>query len=267
MYKNEKQEIYYLYDKERGYCTRRFVNLFEVREFIKERLESKLHECLWPYNTINVKHPYNLSMCIEDTYSAYERVHTVWDSTANDYKCNTYIEQVAYNTEVIISSEGRIFNYTEIVNELIAYSNHTNITYGMGHTYSGGNKVKKGKVYARYNGQKRVHCNYGRLSLPINVCARFKNTKIETVSIVEDCKDCGYDISETIVEKALRHRKEEVTRRMYTTRHRYVSTASWKTQKKTRQWQREKNGQRIVSKYKTSVEDTEDILKRIYCEN
>lgn len=232
MYNIERKDTIFLYNKSRGMAIRRFDSLYELRNFI----ESKLLEAKrWdnPYPT----RPHGLSMSFEQTFmDAYE-----YNWRLGEYVYRTY----AVNDDVLLYPDWRIFNYTEMVNEIESHRVGCKITYGIGHTYKGNPCDPSPKYRCRYtdNGHKRAYRTHDcHVVFPLD--EREDLSKIEKDDLVEEIGEMGVDVSPNIIKninKKIRPHRVSVAGSIHAAHYEKshcLTPHSWKEKKRQRQWMR-----------------------------
>ncbi len=113
----------YLYNTETKTIEKTFKDIYDVRTYISKEIE---REREYGFDHI-LDFPKKLTMSLEPT--------TPIDFITREFSYGLTHDSLRHL--VIIDKNHRIFNYTEIVNELIAYDNKQQIAYGIGHTYKG----------------------------------------------------------------------------------------------------------------------------------
>ncbi len=222
----EPQFEYFLYDKIEQKCIRKFLHMYEIRDYISKKLGFK-DDRNWSWKILNG------SYMIEDLSMDFEIKYDELGAPVERY--------------VIIDPDMKIFNYTEIVNELVAMHDNHQINFGIGKTYPGDafNLPTRPRPIVRM-GRKRRHKS--RCTLIVNKAERVatnSNIKMEFYSDISDeIKDEHFiEIDPFLIKKAYNsmrsYRKALSKYGGYTyQRYTYGSSSCWKSRKISHQWKR-----------------------------
>ena len=184
-----------------------------------------------------------------------------YDPKLNDYVYDHYVEKSLITKYVIIDENSNIFNYMEIVNELVAMHQGIDIKFGIGRTYKGPSitnptlanqwKIERAKCGA-ISGFKRHHS--GKRHLIVNktertACNSHLHDSHYSEMANEIFDELGIEVNPSLIKSAynnMRHNRRymsgDVWEDGYAQRdYRYGCYESWKNHKKTRQWNRCKN--------------------------
>lgn len=231
---NENKVIWYLYDKQDCKVSKQFYHKYEIKKFLESRMRDS-------------DMPENLSMTMKDEYKEYYDLIYSPD-TDKYYKYNSvyYLK----NTEVIIDNYGRIFNYMEMVYEIVSKRTGVKINYGEGYTYSGNPCMPK-SYWNRprkfwYCGSKPHGSSNGKLIVSMREAVQSYDIPRQYYEELF-LDDEPYDVDVKMLKKAMksmRSYRRNLTPGMwwddrYTEE--YVKNgrpASWKRQKKRKQWER-----------------------------
>ena len=241
MYNITNINEYWLYDKFNQKFVRKFSSMYEIREFIETSLIKS--RCIFAYCPL-----IDLSMDFDLKF-----LHRNYDGRSictNNAKNEDADITIPIHRYVIIDKHNHIFNYTELVNEIIANSNNYSITYGLGKTYfkpmSTSTSVKQS--YKFYDsGCKRVHAS--RATIKINKSERILTNTIHNMKYYDELADeikneLNVDVSSNLLKSAYecmrgsrRHEIGDYAEHNY----KYGAHENWKKHKKTKQWCNDKH--------------------------
>lgn len=235
---------YYLVNKETNEVTT-LVDLNAVRDLVFSRLDMAQR------GFYKSRHPKNLSMDKrlekkEETCFRYE-----YSPSTNEIILIRDTELVPYNNEVILTSDGKIFNYMELCYEYFAQGIKDKIKYGRGYTYTGPSEVPTPATPDRYrysyNTWAKPHWRSGsscHAIFPTRVLSKTEKGQIrnQTEDIIDELDELNIDVDEQMVAKALSLRDRSLC---YTSRS-YDTIKSWKEKKKTRQWMKRRRKNNTV---------------------
>jgi len=270
MYNIKNNVRYKLYDKEKEQVVGYFDNMYEIRNFIESKIVFN--------NYVNF-----YSLCLE--FSTFDSDYIIKDLSMDFIKRYRKVrvgvgayKTVPHKHLVIIDTNGKVFNYSEIVNELVAIHRGNKITFGLGKTYRGDpNTPKDWKnrpiTYRGALGYKWHTKGSGSYNLVVNKRERansqpkFHGNEVYADIMEEIAETSNIDVSIQMIKSAYnsmrvdrRNLANNVWEDGYTYQsYKYGRPESWKNHKKTRQWCRGKNRHRFISKYRT--EDTTDITE------
>lgn len=264
-FKTYRNETLYLYDTMRKCVLREFKSITEIRDYIDSLLFERLY-----LGDHAIAMPSNLTMSLSPIMiDCFKYGADYWDEDENRYIPGFGQYQI-YRYLVIIDGNFRIFNYTEIVNELKAHYYGQRITYGIGRTYKGeAYALPKYKRIYSYRTGKRRHRSSPHLI--INKRERVSSFDVPD-SILQDISD-ECDIDEKLVKKAYRSMRSNRTAYCMSDydceyAHRSYGSRSWKDRKQKRQWAGNKDKTRHISKaalYLNTVcreFDSEDVYEK-----
>ena len=252
-----KDDTLYLYNTREKRIEHTFKNIFEVRNYIED-LINKEHK--WWDDEYHM--PLHLCMSLEPK-DYTETVESYWDNTIT-IKPERYL--------VIIDKNYRIFDYSEIYREIIAYKNKRKITYGIGHTYSGNPEMPPKHPPYHY------FCHYGYIRhyrgarhLIVNKRERTDSLYVPDNLISDIAETC--DLCENDVKRAYRSmrskRKDFIGDYDFSYADKIWEVKSWKEYKRKAQWKkthtsirREAKSERlwneIMNDYETCLEEYEN---------
>lgn len=244
MFNTHRNETLYLYDTMRKCVLREFKSITEVRDYIDSLLFERLY-----LDDHAITMPSNLTMSLSPIVIDRFKYGDYWDEDENRYIPSFGRYQI-YRYLVIIDENYRIFNYTEIVNELKAHYYGQRITYGIGRTYKG--EAYTPPEYKRrysYCSGKRRHRS--RPHLIVNKRERVSSLDVPD-SVIKDISD-ECDIDKELVKKAYRSMRANravccIGDYDYEYAHRSRSGRSWKDRKQKRQWAGNRDKTRHSSK-------------------
>lgn len=269
MYTVKNDVSYKLYDKEKGEVVGTFDSMYEVRDFVASQIvfhdDVRFDGLSFEFSTVDGYYILkDLSMDFEKRY------RTVRVGLRQS-------KLVPYKNLVILTDNGGIFNYTEIVDELVAMHRGNKITFGIGKTYSGNPETPKNWRnrpihYRGMLGAKRHPKGSGSYKLIVNKRERanaqpkFHGNGVYADILEEITEVTTADVNITMIKSAYNSMRDDrrklsnnVWEDGYTDQHyKYGRPESWKNHRKTRQWCREKNTHRFRSKYIGDI-DTTDI--------
>jgi len=240
MHNIERNETVFLYNKSMQEAVRKFSTYSEVRNFIEDRLRlSQQNFGLESY------HPNNLSMTMEQT----SRVFRLYNPVSGHFSP----VNVTTNTEVLLFPDWRIYNYTEMVNEIIAYKRGNQITFGKGYTY-------KGSPFEEPNNQRTWAISYGnghkinyrthqaRLIFPLK--DRTEYTTGESIDIIDEVSEMGVEMFDNVLKNVKRKTRPSRVEKVFDIgsfhwEDSYSNSKSWKNKKRQKQWMRKECRERI----------------------
>lgn len=261
MYNNNNHETYFIFDKLKNAYIYSTESIAELRDFIKKRICFHGHAS-WTYIP---KNKYfvtkELSMTLKPSYDYTWTTRSEHDVETDTWITHEICVQHIRPEYVIVDNHGRIFNYTEIINELIAYRNNAKITFGLGHTYAGPAVTKSSHTDKRrlWYGPKRHHKS--RCHMIVNKaervasCNNLNNTAYLDITD-EINEELGVSVNMQMIKSAYNSMRSN--RRMmashvwedgYTDQYyRYGKPECWKNHKKTKQWKPDKNTARQTAR-------------------
>jgi len=240
---------YWLYDKTKNAYTRKFDNMQELRDFIETCIVFH-DDARYPYYNICEIEYYTvkqLSMSFEPVYKFYDIGFGM-----------TYHDTRPY---VIVDKNLKIYNYSEIVDEIVAKHKGLKISFGIGKTYKGNSFTEKSPMN-RYKARRAAmgvisgfkYHRQSRCNLIVNKSERIAcNSHLHDnyyMSIADDIRDeLGIDVDPKLIKSAYnsmrydrRYAAGDVWEDGYDYHtYRHGCPESWKNHKKSKQWKNDKN--------------------------
>lgn len=265
MYNVNNNTTYYLYDKCKNAYVRVFKSLVEIRNFVESKIRFRCGAYYLPDNKyFEVK---DLSMSFDIRYDIVTKTNFTYDEDSGEYIPRNVEYKVPVQEYVIVDKNLKIFNYTEMVDEIVCLHKNIRINFGLGKTYAGDSTTpitslkRRRNMLGSYSGAKWHHKGYYSSRLIVNKSERVDNNSNLNDKYYADISD---EIEETLnvrvnpdmiksAYNSMRSDRRALTKDVwedaYTEQYfKWGHPENWKNHKKSKQWKNNKNTARQTAR-------------------